>query len=197
MTKIYLTILVIFSFCLTAKSQFDYLKIKKQQVITTHQLQYKIKINKSFKFLGEFHHQPIYGKKEFNVSMAAFSDKKKLIMIHAETHTDKSGGLDYSNFPAISLSNLKFTTREQCTTSEDEAELSTNPQIEFIRKKGFNLTLPFFFKQYFATDSEGKSEIVISYGRQVSSCDEKTISTEFKKQIEVEITENIQVKKSL
>lgn len=176
--------------------KFDYLKIKGNTVKTTHQARYKIKINKSFKPLGELHHQPTYGEKQFNVSLAAFSSGADIIMIHAETHTDKSGGLDYSNLKADSLDDLKFTSREQCAPAEAEAELATNPQIKFLREKGFQVKLPFLLKQYFATAPDGTAEVVISYGMPVSTCDESSATFgEFKAQSEKKLRENIEVEK--
>lgn len=175
---------------------FDYLEVKNSSVKTTHQAKYKIRIDKSFKLLGEFDHQPTYGDKQFNVSMAAFSAAENIIMIHAETHTDGSGGLDYSKLAPDALNGLKFTSREQCAAAEDEAELAANPQIKFLRDKGFSLTLPFYLKQYFTTSADGKAEVVISYGRHISSCDESAVKSDFKKQIEQEVRQMIKIEKN-
>ena len=117
-------------------------------------------------------------------------------MIHAETHTDGSGGLDYSNLKADSLNNLKFTSRDQCAPIEAEAELTANPEIKFLRAKGFSVVLPFYLKQYLTTTADGTAEVVISYGKHVASCDEKTITGEFKKQIEQKVAENIKIVKN-
>jgi len=177
-------------------SKFDYLKIRGNKVKTTHQARYKIKINKKFKPLGEFHHQPVYGEKQFNVSLTAFSDGKNIIMVHAETHTDGSGGLDYSKLKSNSLSGLPFTSREQCASAEDEAELSANPQIIFLKEKGFSVSTPFFLKQFLTTDEKGLAEVVISYGRRVESCAENAITDDFRKQIEQELKSAIKVEKT-
>ncbi len=177
------------------RTKFDYLKVKGHTVETKHQARYKIKVGKSFQSLGEFHHQPIYENKQFNVSLAAFFKNEEIIMIHAETHTDGSGGLDYSNLKADSLNNLKFTSRDQCAPIEAEAELASNPEIKFLRGKGFSVVLPFYLKQYLTTAADGTAEVVISYGKHVGSCDEKTITDEFKKQIEQKVVENIKIVK--
>lgn len=175
------------------KSKFDYVKIEKNSVKTTHQARYEIKIEKSFNSLGEFHHQPVYGEKQFNVSVAAFSDGADLILVHAETHTDGTGGLDYSNLSLASLDGLNFTSREQCAGAEDEAEMNANPQIKFIRSKNYNLSFPFYLKQFFTTSKDGKAEVVISYGRKIESCE--NISEDFKSRISKEIKNKIKVRK--
>lgn len=177
------------------KNDFDYLEIKGQKVTSTHAARYQVKISRAFKPLGEFHHRPVYGEKQFNVSFAGFSDGRNLIMIHAETHTDGSGGLDYSKLEPAELGGLKFTSREQCAGAEDEKELNENPQIRFLREKGYGVKPPFYLKQYFATDARGTAELVISYGKAVPSCGEKTITPEFRKQIEREAGETLALKK--
>jgi hypothetical protein len=186
-------ILILLSFInSTAQSEsFNYFEINGNTVKTTHQAKYKIKIDKSFKFLGEFHHQPTYGEKQFNVSLAVFTDGENIIMIHAEIHTDGSGGLDYSDLSPAILNKIKFTSREQCASAEDEAELSANPQIKFVRDKGFDMKLPFYLKQFFTTSDDGKAEVVISYGRKVNSCDE--LKDDFEAKIKQEIIKNIEI----
>ncbi|MEZ5426571.1 MAG: hypothetical protein R2747_09925 [Pyrinomonadaceae bacterium] len=173
---------------------FDYLKIEKNKIKTTHQAKFIIEIDNTFDFLGEFRHQPTYGEKQFNVSFAAYRNGENLIMIHAETHTDGSGGLDYSELQPAVLNGLKFTAREQCATAEDEAEMKANPQIQFLEKAGFEIKLPFYLQQYFATSPDGKAEVVISYGRKIPSCD--SITDDFRNQIRREISENIRVRNS-
>lgn len=172
---------------------FDYLKIRENRIKTTHQARYEILIDNTFSFLGEFHHQPTYDEKQFNVSLAAFHNGENLFLIHAETHTDGSGGLDYSELAPAALNKLSFTTREQCATAEDEAELKANPQIQFLEKQGFTVRAPFYLQQFFTTSADGKAEVVFSYGRRIMSCE--NISEDFRKQIGREIGETIKVRK--
>ena len=156
------------------KLDFQYLDISGNIVRTIHAAKYKIHISSSFKFLGVLNHQATYNDIGFNVSMAVFSRGKDLILIHAEKHTDGSGGLDYSDLEPAKLSGLPFTHRTQCASSEDKEELDNNPQISFVRSKGFDLSIPFQLEQYFTTSKDGTSEIVISYGRAVKECSEVT-----------------------
>ena len=155
---------------------FDYLDIDSNIVSTTHGAKFKIEIDRSFEFLGEFHHKPIYDKQYFNVSLAVFRRGEELLLIHAETLSDGSGGLDYGNLAPSQLDGIPFPMRTQCASDEDESELSANPEIAFIRSKGFKLKLPFVIEQHFATSKKGDSEIVISYGAAVASCEANTES---------------------
>ncbi len=170
---------------------FEYLKISKNSIETDHGANYKIKIDRSFKFLGQFSHQPTYGDKQFNVSFAAFTDGKDLIMIHAEKHSDGTGGLDYSDLSPTGLTGLAFTSRDQCAEAEDGAELDANPQIIFIRERGFAIKTPFFIKQFFTTDNDGTAEVVISYGRAVDGC--ARLDDGFEQEIMKQIHNNIRV----
>ncbi len=172
-------------------NDFDYLEISKNTVRSTHGTNYKIKVDRSFKLLGEFSHQPTYGENQFNVSFAAYSDENNLIMIHAEKHTDGSGGLDYSELSPTELNGIKFTSRTQCAEPEDDAELEANPEILFVRKQGFALKTPFFIKQYFVTDVAGTAEVVISYGRAVSDCSK--LPDKFEQELVKEISNKIRV----
>ncbi len=154
------------------KSEFDYLDVSGSVVRTTHDAKYRIYISESFRFLGILNHKAVYNEVGFNISIAVFSRADELILIHAEKHTDGSGGLDYSDLAPAKLDGLPFTRRTQCATAEDKEELDANPQIRFIREKGVDLTLPFQLEQYLATSKNGASEIVISHGKPVQDCSE-------------------------
>ena len=159
-----------------AEVDFDHLEIDSRLnvVRTTHAAPYRMVIKPSFKFLGEFHHQAVYNGKGFDISMAVFRRGGDLLLIHAEKHTDGSGGLDYSDLEPAKLDGIPFTRRTQCATKEDEEELKSNPQISFIGSKGFEFGYPFQLEQFFTTSKDGTSEIVISYGRAVDECSGKT-----------------------
>lgn len=175
------------SFCIGytnfGEVKFDYLKVKGNTVESTHKAKYRLIVDKSFKKLGEFHHQPVYGGVQFNVSLAAFSRGESIIMMHAEMHTDGSGGLDYSQLRPETLDGIKFTSREQCASSAEVPDLESNPELRFLREKGFNAALPIYLKQYLATSPDGTAEVVLTYGKHVPSCGGETITSEFKTEI--------------
>ncbi|QQS41550.1 MAG: hypothetical protein IPM63_00970 [Acidobacteriota bacterium] len=162
---------------------FDYLKISRNVVRTTHSAKYRIYIDKPFKFLGRLDHKAVYGDIGFNISMAVFARGNDLLLIHAEKHSDGSGGLDYSDLTPAKLDDLLFTRRTQCASTEDTEELASNPQIRFIRSKGFDLSVPFQLEQFFTTSKDGTSEVVISYGRAVDKCSEE-LGAELRKELD-------------
>ncbi|MCO6510145.1 MAG: hypothetical protein J5I65_05070 [Aridibacter famidurans] len=149
---------------------FDYLKVDGHKVVTTHAAGYEMSVDKSFKLLGEFHHQPIYSEKEFYVSLAAFVRGEHLLIVHAETYADGSGGLDYSDLSPANLDGLRFWSRTQCVTEEDRSEIESNPEIKFIQSNGYRFEFPFQLEQSLATSEDGTAEIVISLGRTVKDC---------------------------
>ena len=179
-------------FVFAQDKEFDYLNIEGNEISTTHLAKYTITIDGAYRYLGEFRHQPTYGDKQFNVSMVVYIDGQRLFMVHAEKHTDGSGGLDYSQFRPALLHEASFNLRELCAPEEAEEELSVNPEIRFIRDSGFDLSLPFYLSQYMATSEDGTSEVVISMGRKIDSCDE--IPAEFKLNIENDFIEEVFVK---
>ena len=173
----------------------DYLKVKGHQVESTHQARFKLKVDKSYKLLGEFHHQPTYAEKQFNVSLAAFAKNDAVVLIHAETHTDGSGGLDYSKLTPVVFGDIKFTSREQCATPSDIPDPYSNPELRFVRDSGYNIALPMYLKQYFVTSSDGRAEIVLTYGKRVASCGDETITSAFKEQADREMRAAVKIKK--
>jgi hypothetical protein len=180
----------------SGQPEFNYLKLKGHTVESTHRARYKIVINKSFKPLGEFQHQPSYDGIRFNVSMAAFSKLDQLILVHAEMHTDNSGGLDYSKLAPASLSGIAFTSKEQCVTAEDEPDPYSNPQLRFLRDKGYAMVFPMYLKQYFTTSRDGRAELVLTFGQRVASCKAETINDEFRKRVQDQASAAIHIKRS-
>ncbi|HEX8494006.1 MAG TPA: hypothetical protein VF658_14265 [Pyrinomonadaceae bacterium] len=175
--------------------KFDYLKVKGQTVESTHQIKYRLQVDKSFHLLGEYHHQPTYGGKMFNVSVAAYAKGESLLMIHAEAHTDGSGGLDYSNLKPDPLNGISFNSREQCAVLAEIPDPYSIPDLRFLRDKGFSPAPAMFLKQYLIASADGSAEYVLSYGRRVASCDGEVITPQFKAQIEQEARSVLKVKK--
>ena len=173
--------------------KFDYLKVRGNTAESTHKAKYKLEIDKSFKPLGEFHHQPVYEGVQFNVSLAAFSRGESIVMMHAETHTDGSGGLDYSKLRPETLDGVKFNTREQCATPAEVPDPYSNPEFRFLRDKGFKAVLPIYLKQYLATSPDGAAEVVLSYGKRVAACGDATITPEFKAEVDREVRSSMKV----
>jgi hypothetical protein len=184
---------------LTAKpaqsEKFDYLDARGNTLRSTHKVSLKLKVNKSFKFLGEFHHQPIYADKQFNVSLAAFAKDEAVILVHAETHTDGSGGLDYNNLTPAKLGKINFNFREQCVTAAEIPDPYVNPELRFLRDKGFAVTLPLYLRQYFTTAPDGTAEYVLTYGKRVSACGVSTLTSEFKNQIDHDVRSLVKITK--
>lgn len=175
--------------------RFDYLRVKGQGVESTHQIKHRLKIDKSFKLLGEYHHQPTYGEKQFNVSVAAYSQGERLVMVHAEAHTDNSGGLDYSNLKPDPINGINFTSREQCAVMAEIPDPDSIPDLRFLRSKGFNPAPAMFLKQYLIASPDGSAEYVLSYGSRVASCADAVLTPQFKAQIDGEVKTFLRIKK--
>src|SRR2546423_774390 len=177
------------------QAKFDYLKIKGNTVQSTHQIKYVFKVDNSFRPLGEYHHQPAYGDKMFNVSVAAYAKGERLIMIHGEAHADNSGGLDYSNLKPDPVDGINFTSREQCAVLAEIPDPYSIPDLRFLRDSGFSPAPAMFLKQYLMAAPDGSAEVVISYGQRVASCATDVITPEFKSRISRESHAFIRVKK--
>jgi hypothetical protein len=177
------------------QNKFDYLKVKGHKVASVHRLKYVASIDESFKLLGEYHHQPTYGGKMFNVSVAAFAKGDDLIMIHAEAHTDNSGGLDYSNLKPDPLYGINFTSREQCAVIAEIHDPDSIPDLRFLRERGFSPAPAMFLKQYLIASPDGSAEYVLSYGKRIASCGAETITPELKAKIERDVRALVRLRK--
>jgi hypothetical protein len=177
-----------------SQNTFDYLKVKDNVVESVHKLHLVAKIDKTFKFLGEYHHQPTYGEKLFNVSVAAYEKGDKLLMIHAEAHSDNSGGLDYSKLKPDPLGGINFTSREQCGVIAEIPDAYDIPDFRFLRDKGFTPAPALFLKQFLIASTDGSAEYVISYGQRVASCGDEIITPAFKEGIEREVRRVVKIK---
>jgi hypothetical protein len=174
---------------------FDYLKIKGHTVESTHRIRYRLRVDKSFKLLGEYHHRPTFDSKVFNVSVTAFADRDTLVMIHAEAHRDGSGGLDYSNLKADPLGDINFTSREQCAVLAEIPDIEAIPDLRFLRDKGFSASPALYLKQYLIASPDGTSEYVLSYGKRVASCASETLTPAFKAQVDGELRTRLRIVK--
>lgn len=174
---------------------FDYLRVKGRVVESTHRIKYRLQVDKSFHLLGEYHHQPTYGGKMFNVTVAAYAKGERLLMIHAEAHTDGSGGLDYSNLKPDPLNGISFNSREQCAVLAEIPDPYSIPDLRFLIDKGFSPAPAVFLKQYLIASADGSAEYVLSYGRRVASCSNEVITPRFKSQIEQEARAVLKIKK--
>ena len=175
--------------------KFDYLKVKGHTVESVHKIKYVLRVDRSFKLLGEYHHQSTYGEKMFNVSVAAYAKGDSLIMIHAEAHTDNSGGLDYSNLKPDPFSGINFTSREQCAVLKEISDPYSIPDLRFLRDRGFTPAPAMFLKQYLIASPDGSAEYVLSYGRRVASCSDDVITPEFKARIDSDARSILRFKK--
>lgn len=190
-------LIVLLGFALDNPAQhgFDYLKVRGNSVESSHQLRYSARIEKSFKLLGEYHHRPTYGEKMFNVSVAAFARDDSLVMIHAEAHTDNSGGLDYSNLKPDPLDGISFTSREQCAVLAEIEDPYSIPDLRFLRDRGFTPAPAIFLKQFLTTSPDGSAEYVLSYGKRVPSCGSDIITPQFKEGIDRDLRAAVKISK--
>ncbi len=178
------------------QTKFNYLKIKGTKAETTHSLKYKFKVDKSYKFLAKTNYQPTFGGIGFNVSLAAFAANDRFIMIHAETHTDGSGGLDYSKLRPDRLDGLNFTSKEQCAEL-DPVDINEEHDLRFLKENGFDPSPAVYIKQYFATSVDGTSEIVFTYGIRLANCKGEAVAPEFKQRIDIESKKAVKIQKKI
>lgn len=163
-----------------SRQSFRWLEVTGHVIRTTHSLPLVLRVPGSLRFVGETDFVEAYGGPAFDVSAAAFSSDSVLLAVHAETHADGSGGLDYSDLSPDPLAGLPFTSRLRCWDLRDETEedIRGNHFLAFLRDRGFDLRSAILVKQYLATDDAGRAEVVLSYGRRLESCSDDAVARE-------------------
>lgn len=180
--------IAIFTTCLTGIAQniesennpeFKYLEFEDDVLKSTHDIKFSLKIPDGFSKINPLNHKATFNDHPFNVSVAALISEKTIIMVHAEKVTDSSGFLDYSYLKPASLSGFDFHIRESCFEINEEL-LDDAVDVLYFQENGFNFYPAMYLKQYFLNTSDGNSEYVLSYGKRVCDCSDKTISDTFK-----------------
>jgi len=167
--------------------QFDYLKVENHTIVTNYPIHLTLSLDTSLTYIGKINFNAVYEKPN-NVSAVTFINDSLFIAIHAEMHSDSSGGIDYSNLKPDTLNNIPFNSREQCHNLKEISldTINKNPYFDFLNQKNFSFKDVYFMKQYFATDAEGTAEYILSYGKKVQSCEEKYITSRFKWEVDKE-----------
>ena len=152
--------------------EFDFLAVAGHRVATTHALPLRLILPPRLLPLGETHFRESYGGPSFDVSATAFASDSELAAIHAEVHTDRSGGLDYSDLTPDTLAGIPLHSRVDCfdLREESDEDIEGNGFLRFLRDRGFDFDRAFVLKRSFLTDSEGTAEVVLSYGRALPAC---------------------------
>jgi len=166
--------------------EFEYLEFEDDVLKSTHDIKFSLKIPSGFSKIKPLNHKPTFNDHPFNVSTAALISEKTIIMVHAEKVTDSSGFLDYSYLKPASLGGFDFHMKESCTEITDEV-LDEAVDVRYFQENGFNFRPAMYLKQYFLNTSE----YVLSYGKRVRDCSDKTISNTFKDDFNRELERTI------
>jgi hypothetical protein len=148
------------------------LDVNGTRVATTHGLALHFTVPSDLQALGETHFRESYGGPSFDVSATAFADDSTLLAVHAETLTDGSGGLDYSEFSADTLAGRALHSRIDCFDLREETaeDIEGNGFLRFLDGAGFDFDRALVIKRYYLVNHEGTAEVVLSYGRVVGTC---------------------------
>jgi hypothetical protein len=152
--------------------EFDHLDVNGHRIATTHGLALRFTVPSQLQALGETHFRESYGGPSFDVSATAFASDSVLLAVHAETHTDGSGGLDYSEYPADTLAGWPLHSRIDCFDLREVAaeHVEGNGFLRFLHGAGFDFDRALVLKRHYLVNEEGTAEVVLSYGRTVDAC---------------------------
>ncbi len=169
---------------------FDYLAYKDDALQSTHALKFSLEIPRGFQKIEPLHHQAVFNEHPFNVSVAGLIGEKTILAVHAEQVTDDSVFLDYSYMEAATLDGIDFYMKAQCLELPDST-INGAADLRYFKENGFDFHPAVYLKQYFRNAADGNSEYVLSYGRQVSDCTDKTITDIFKHAFNEELEQTV------
>lgn len=157
----------------------SFLKFESHRLVSNHEIRLSIKQPAGFHAAGPIDHTPAFSGHPYVVSLAAYTDSKAFLMMHAERVLDKSGASDYSDLDLYRLGNQDFRTRTQCValTPEDVAE---EHDLSFLASNGFQPTPAIYLRQLFVTTDDHNAEVVVTYGERLDSCEDSLVSTAFR-----------------
>ena len=153
----------------TPPPDHDYLDVQGRRVQTRHRLDAAVEIAPVFKPLGETHHRPVFDGKRFAVSVAAFADGDRFVMVHAEELVDGGGTLDYGALAKDALGDFAFTSRRQCAELPPDV-IASEHDLRFLAERGFDPAPALALKQFFVTSADRNAELVLTYGERVAGC---------------------------
>jgi hypothetical protein len=138
---------------------------------TLHTLPLEMQAPADLPFSGPTHRSATFNAVPFDISLGAFLDHSRAIMVHAERVADGSGAANYTRFPETDWLLSGFRDKPlQCLdlTADDVA---VEHDLSWLRDHGFDPVGPIWLDQYFLSDDDFNNEVVISFIVRAEDCE--------------------------
>ena len=152
---------------------FEHLQVQGRVIRTTHGVPLRVEAPETFRIAGPTNRVADFGGHPYQVSLAAFLEPERAIMVHAEQVMDRSGASNYDDLPTAVWPSPQFRERSYCA-DVTPALVAQEHDLKWLARNGFDPIGPLAVRQYLRTSSAYDREAVLSLVVRGVGCADKT-----------------------
>jgi hypothetical protein len=141
------------------------------RIRTLHTLPLEMQAPADLPFFGPTHRSATFNAVPFDISLGAFLDNSRVIMVHAEQVADGSGAANYTRFPATDWPLSGFRDKPLFCFDLTADDVAVEHDLSWLRDHGFDPVGPIWLDQYFLSDDDFNNEVVISLIVRAEDCE--------------------------
>ena len=147
------------------------------RIRTLHTLPLEMQAPTDLPFSGPAHRSATFNAVPFDISLGAFLDNRRVIMVHAEQVADGSGAANYTRFPATDWPLSGFRDKPLFCLDLSANDVAVEHDLSWLRDHGFDPVGPIWLDQYFLSDDDFNNEVVISFIVRADDCETEPVAT--------------------
>ncbi len=147
------------------------------RIRTLHTLPLEMQAPADLPFSGPAHRSATFNAVPFDISLGAFLDNRRVIMVHAEQVADGSGAANYTRFPATDWPLSGFRDKPLFCLDLSANDVAVEHDLSWLRDHGFDPVGPIWLDQYFLSDDDFNNEVVISFIVRADDCETEPVAT--------------------
>jgi hypothetical protein len=155
-----------------ADDSFSYLTRVEDKLETLHSLPFVFGTDESWQVSEPTHRTANFNDVPFEVSLSAFIQADRAIMIHSEHVADNSGASNYTHFPATDWPVAGFRGNPPACGDLVQADVDEEHDLRWLDERGYSPVGSIWFEQHFLSGNNFNDEIVVSLLINAPSCDD-------------------------
>jgi hypothetical protein len=153
-------------------TDFAYLTRTGEALETRHSLRFSFASSPDWQVGEPTHRTARFNDVPFEVSLSAFMQEDRAIMIHAERVADGSGASDYTHLPISDWPVAGFRGRPLDCGVLAQNDVDGEHDLHWLDERGSHPVGAIWFEQHFLSSRDFNDEIVVSLLLRAPSCDE-------------------------
>lgn len=160
------------SFALASEpEEFAYLAANGGTLTVLHTLSMSFSADESYTLSGPRHRTAEFNEVPFEISLAAYLQDDRAIMVHAEHVADLSGAANYDRFPVTDWPAPGFRGEGQRCHEIPAEIVEGEHDLKWLRDHGLEPSGPVWMEQHFLSGNEYNDEVVISLILKSDTCE--------------------------